>query len=208
MEKNKILEFENEFEKRKQIYGYISKYPGLHYREISRKLNIPKTTLYYHLNNLKKRGLIYEQEDKTYSRYFPNGDILDFEKEFFAILRKRAFRNILYVLAFYRVCTQKEIIKHLEEDFNIKKHSTTIAFHLDKLLEMDIIICAQNGREKIYMGNYKIAHLLVDFLLKHKMRFLGDNLIWQLNRLDKHSPIWYNRAKDVLLQVFPHPYHV
>ena len=40
MGRNNILDIEKEYEKRKMIYDYISKYPGLHNREISRKLSI------------------------------------------------------------------------------------------------------------------------------------------------------------------------
>jgi len=208
MNRNIIVDFENDFENRKQIYDYIMKYPGLHNREISRKLNIPKSTLLYHLNYLKKRGLIIDKNDGKYLRYFTSEEILAIDKELYAVIRKRIFRNILLVLAYYRVCTQTEIVKHLENDFNIKKHPTTIAFHLEKLLDLGIIECNPNGREKIYFGNYKIAHLLIDFLLKNKMSFLGDNLRWHLNRLNKPSPIWFDRAEQVILRVFPHPYHV
>jgi predicted transcriptional regulator len=208
MVRNNIFGIENEFEKRKIIFDYIKKYPGSHNREISRKLNIPKTTLLYHLNYLKKKGLINEKEDGGYSRYFKNGDLLEFDKELYTILRKRIYRDILYVLSYHRVLTQIEIVKYLKDDFNIKKHPTTIAFHLEKLLDLGIIECVPNGREKLYMGNYKSAHLVVDFLLKQKLSFFSDYLIWHLHRLNKPSKIWFEKAEDVFLQVFPHPYHV
>ena len=190
------------------IYDYISKYPGLHNREISRKLSIPRTTLQYHLNFLMKKGLVNEKEDGNYSRYFPSKEILDIEKELFSIFRKRIYRSILYILSYHRVVTQKDIVKYLKEDFKIKKHPTTVSFHLDKLLELEIIECVPNGREKLYMGNYKAADLVVDFLLKQKLSFFGDYLLWHLNKLNKPSPRWFSQAERVFLQVFPHPYHV
>lgn len=208
MNRNKIVNFENDFEKRKQIYNYIMRYPGLHNREISRKLNIPKSTLLYHLNYLKKRGLIVDKDDGSYLRYFASDKILANDKELFAILRKRIFRNILLVLAYHRVCTQTEIVNHLENDFNIRRHPTTIAFHLEKLLDLGIIECIPNGREKIYLGSFNMANLFIDFILKHKMSFLSDGLRWHLIRLNKPSPIWFDKAEKVILRVFPHPYHV
>ena len=39
---------------RKLIYNYISNHPGLYFRELSRELKIPKSTLDYHLTFLKK----------------------------------------------------------------------------------------------------------------------------------------------------------
>ena len=41
-----------ELEKRRKIYNYILTNPGLHFNEIVRGLQIPKTTLEYHLNYL------------------------------------------------------------------------------------------------------------------------------------------------------------
>ena len=118
MSRNNILDIEKEFEKRKMIYDYVLKYPGLHNREISRKLNIPRTTLQYHLNFLMKKGFVNEKDDGIYSRYFPSEKILDIEKELFSIFRKRINRSILYILSYHRVLTQKDIVKYLKEDFS------------------------------------------------------------------------------------------
>lgn len=208
MDRDNILEPENGFNKRELIYDYILKYPGLHNREISRKLNIPRSTLLYHLNYLKKRGLIIEKDYGGYLRFFNSEEIMDFDKEYFSIIRKRVIRSILFVLAYYRVCTQTEIVKHLKNDYNIKKHPTTISFHLEKLLNLGLIDCNPKGREKLYLPNYKTAHLLIDFMLTHKMSFLSDNLIWHLNRLNKPSSKRFERAEKVFYNVFPHPYHV
>ena len=204
----KILEFENGFEKRKLIYDYILEYPGLHTREISRKLNIPRSTLLYHLNYLKKSGFIVERNEGSYLRYFDSKKIETIDKEIFALLRKRVVRNILLVLAYYRVCTQAEIVKHLENDCNIKKHPTTIAFHLDRLIEMGVVEYFSNGRQKMYFGNYKLASILIDFILEHKISFLGDSIRWHLHRLNKHSPEHFEKVEQIFSDVFPHPYHV
>ena len=54
MVKEEILKLES----RKLIYNYILEHPGLHFRELSRELKIPKSTLEYHLSYLKKLELI------------------------------------------------------------------------------------------------------------------------------------------------------
>lgn len=42
-------------ETRRKIYNLILNYPGLHEREIARKLNLSLSTLDYHLHYLEKR---------------------------------------------------------------------------------------------------------------------------------------------------------
>jgi predicted transcriptional regulator len=54
MKKNDILNIEN----RRIIFNHILNNPGMHFRKIQRDLKIPKTTLDYHLNYLKKHGFL------------------------------------------------------------------------------------------------------------------------------------------------------
>jgi len=39
---------------RRKIYDFVDKNPGLHVREISRRMDIPINTLIYHIKYLKK----------------------------------------------------------------------------------------------------------------------------------------------------------
>ena len=57
-------------EARQNIYILILKNPGLHQREISRRLDIPFSTTQYHLRFLKKRNLIIEKSENRYSRFY------------------------------------------------------------------------------------------------------------------------------------------
>ena len=71
MIKNGILELET----RRRIYNFILKNPGLHLREISRRSNIPKTTLIYHLNFLEKQGLIKTEANSRFTRYYTTNKV-------------------------------------------------------------------------------------------------------------------------------------
>ena len=57
-----------ELETRRKIYDFIQKFPGLHVREISRRLEIPFSTLQYHLRFLEKRELVKAKDDGKYIR--------------------------------------------------------------------------------------------------------------------------------------------
>ena len=52
--KNEIFELET----RKRIFNFIKDHPGFHRRELERVLNIPFSTLTYHVRYLEKNELI------------------------------------------------------------------------------------------------------------------------------------------------------
>lgn len=129
MENDSILEFK----RRREIYEFISRNSGLHIREISRTMNIPLSTLKYHLNYLEKKGLILSREDGKYSRYFLPLEIGEEEKKIINCLRKRTALHIILWLFVVAQCSQKDFSNFLE------KHPATINFHLRNMMAAGII---------------------------------------------------------------------
>jgi DNA-binding MarR family transcriptional regulator len=127
--KNTILEFK----RRREIYEFISQNSGLHMRDISRKLNVPFTSLKYHLNYLEKKGFIISRDDGKYSRYFISLEIGEKEKRILNCLRKKTTLHIILWFFIAVQCSQKDISRFLE------KHPTTISFHLRKMIQAGII---------------------------------------------------------------------
>jgi len=122
-----------DLEIRRKIYDFISDHPGLHMREVSRRLDVPKTTLGYHLKYLEKRGLIKRKPEGRCILYYIKYIIGSREKKILSILRKDTTRNIVLYLLFHVYSSQIDLSGSLE------KHTSTIEFHLKKLLELDII---------------------------------------------------------------------
>jgi DNA-binding MarR family transcriptional regulator len=122
-----------EFKRRQEIYEFISQNSGLHMRDISRKLNVPFTSLKYHLNYLEKKGFIISRDDGKYSRYFISLEIGEKEKRILTCLRKRTTLHIILWFFIAVQCSQKDISRFLE------KHPTTISFHLRKMIQSGII---------------------------------------------------------------------
>lgn len=170
---------------RRGIYNFILKYPGLHLREISRRMDIPFSTLNYHLSYLDKRSLIKEKSEGGYTRFYVSNKIGRKYKEIINFLRKDTPRNIILLLSAYVGCSQTEISENLE------KHPTTIAFHLKKLENMNIIerVSIDDGKinkdsiplvierakvtnEAIYM--LKNPELVYDLLITYKETLLDD----------------------------------
>jgi len=137
---NKILELK----RRREIYEFISQNSGLHMRDISRKMNVPFTSLKYHLNYLEKKGLIISREDGKYNRYFISREISEKEKKILNCFRKK---TMLYIILWFFIaiqCSQKDLSRFLE------KHPTTIGFHLRNMIHAGIIEQVQIDNGVIY----------------------------------------------------------
>jgi DNA-binding transcriptional ArsR family regulator len=127
--KKEILNFET----RRKIFSYIKNNPGLHLRELSRKLDVPYSTIKYHLNILEKNDLILSKDQNGYQRYYLKDKIGSKYKEIINVLRQDTTRKIILCLLDNTSCTRKELSKELN------KSPQTISFHLKKLLELNII---------------------------------------------------------------------
>ena len=168
-----------ELRKRREIYEYISKNSGLHMRDISRKMNIPFTTLQYHLNYLEKREYIISKDDGKYIRYFISLEIGEKEKRILNCLRKKTSLHIILWFFIAQQCSQKDLSRFLE------KHPTTIGFYLRNMVNAGIIkhVSIENGviykdtlpnviersqisSEKIYV--LQDSWMIYDLLIKHK----------------------------------------
>jgi len=180
MIKRNILELET----RRRIYNLILEYPGLHIREISRRIDIPFSTLKYHLNYLEKRELIRAKSEGVYSRYYVTNEIGRKEKKILGLLRQDIPRSIILLLLAYVECSQKEISENLE------KHPATITYHLKKLQDMGIIgrVSVNNGlihEEKIpiVIERSKVTNEII-YMLKN-LNVIYDSLItYKDNLLD------------------------
>ena len=157
-----------ELETRKKIYNYISKHPGLHLNELSRKLSIPISTINYHLNYLKKMGIVITKPNGKYLRYFIAEKIGTQEKEIINFLRQDMPLKIVLFLLMYPNSSQIKISRYLG------RHTTTIAFHLDKLINVHIVESISNGKEI----NYKIKNEknIFELLTKYKESLIDEKI--------------------------------
>jgi len=129
MEKKEILQLET----RRQIYNYIVENPGVHLRKITRSLKMNYHNIDYHINYLKKLGMISIKSDDSYSRVYPSDSIGTREKEIIDVFRRKTTRYIIIFMFASVVSSQEEISKNLEKD------PKTINFHIKKLIKLDLI---------------------------------------------------------------------
>jgi DNA-binding transcriptional ArsR family regulator len=218
------------------IFNYIVKHPGLHFRELSRELKIPKSTLDYHLTFLKKSELIKVKSNNRFNRYYAMNKVDRRDKELINILRQEVPLKIVFHLlvegpgdiykdektfwkavahppSHERLLSVKEIVE-LEKYWNwdkadlhhINKGRSTIDFHLNKLLKAGII-------EKIRVGK-QVKYKLKDrfgtycFIVENN-EALSSELIDTMLSWDNDGIIdfYMNRFIDACLKIFHPLYH-
>ena len=204
-------------------------------REISRRTNIPLVTLLYHLNYLNKFGLITSNVENRYKRYYVAKNIGKKDMEILNLLRQEVpLRIILNLLtpgpghiykdkktkekalnklsSLGKTYSKKEIIelnKFWKDKYNhhsLKKHRTTIGFHLQKLQDVGLIEQVKIGREVKY--RLKDPNEMLAILIKYKdalsKKSINDRLAWGNNGLERG----FDMILDLFYDIFPHPYHV
>jgi predicted transcriptional regulator len=129
----KISDSALELENRRQIYQLIEKFPGIHFRELFRKLNISMGSFEYHINVLKKGELIYSKKEGHYTRYFVKGKLGEEDKELSTLLRNDKLRKILFTLVLEPGLSHKSLTAKLGWP------KSTISFYLKKLFTKNII---------------------------------------------------------------------
>ena len=141
---------------RKEIYEYVLENPGLHLRELSRRLNIPKTTLKYHIRLLVRNRLISLEENGKYNRYFAQDKLGIIDKKFLVIIRQETPRRIIFLAYLYREIQIHEISKALDIPV------TTLAYHIQKLKDIGILdVYKQNGKTSYCLNNRKYIYSLI-----------------------------------------------
>ncbi|MBD6955376.1 MAG: winged helix-turn-helix transcriptional regulator [Thermoplasmata archaeon] len=145
--------------KRKEIYETIEKNPGMHFRELQRRLNLNVGELQYHLDVLEKEQLIVSREEMGYRRYYPRALENPSEKKYLPFLRQPIARRILISL----IENGGGNMETLERDLGLKK--TTLNYHLKKLLSGNLVIKVEEGRNIIYrvVDEEEIARTIIKY---------------------------------------------
>lgn len=201
-----------ELETRRRIYDYILKNPGLHFRALSRDLQIPKTTMDYHLTYLKKNGIIKERAEKGYFRYYITQRVGSVEKDIINIFRQNIPLAIILFLYAYPERSRKAMYKDLRIPI------TTISYYLKSLIKKDIVEKQKFGRKFLY--KLKNNSEMYKFLNKYENSLFRDNTLvdimnWLKFTSPKEKPKFDTRRlrlsvkewEELFYEMFPHPYH-
>ncbi|MGC9307567.1 MAG: winged helix-turn-helix transcriptional regulator [Thermoplasmatota archaeon] len=146
-------------ETRRTIYDLIVRYPGLHEREIARRLDISLSTLDYHLHYMEKRGLVVARKDGRYTRYFAAKKVGMQDKKIISLMRQETPRQIVLFLLEHPGAIHKDICSA------VGKSPSTVSFHLKKLAKAGIIEGVSLGRKTAYevIDEEAVANALITY---------------------------------------------
>jgi predicted transcriptional regulator len=129
--------------RRNEIYKFVKKNPGLHLREIQRRLKMPLSSLEHHIDYMIRHNVLYKERDGRYVRYFA-GQVTEEERRLISALRHKKLREIVLV-----VLEQKEVkFQDLRTKFHLP--SSTLSHYLKHLMERCILRRQKIGYESIY----------------------------------------------------------
>jgi len=122
---------------RKKIYEIIKSNPGLHFRELQRRSGLATGALQYHL-------LVRERFDDV---------------KLMSLLRQDSIRGIVVFLMGKRSAVFETIVK------NSGLSSSTVSWHLEKLVEFQIVQKYVSGKKTFYkiVDKDRVASILVGY---------------------------------------------
>ena len=141
-----------------KIYEEIKASPGLHFRELQRRVGLATGSLQYHLDYLGKKHLVKMVKEKKFTRFYLIREVFEQEREM-SILRQESMRKIVLLLLQKRKANNRGISKA------IGLSPSTTSWHLQKMLEHGILGKKRRGRQSYYylVEPEKAASLLVSY---------------------------------------------
>jgi len=146
-----------DLENRKRIYECIRQSPGLHFREIQRRTDLPIGVLEYHLNYLVQKGLLTLEKQENFSRYYPGGQLGADKQRILSALRQEIPRGIILYLLRSPGATHGELLS------NFTISGGTLSYHVKKLTSKGVVSVEKVGRESrlTVIDPDKVADLLI-----------------------------------------------
>ena len=180
MFKDEILENE----RRRRIYALIEASPGIHLRGLQRILNMPLTTLEYHLSYMTRKKILFAETESHHKRYYTKP--LDPEdKKVLAALRQKRMREIVLII----LANGKAKYQKLADQ--LKLSHSTLSSYLKYLVSNNILVKDKIGYENLYTirDEERVAKVLTAYKPSFLDRLVDNALdIWMETHFRKGEP--------------------
>jgi predicted transcriptional regulator len=135
---------ELDLESRREIYQVVHHTPGIHFRELLRRLDYAQGTVQYHLRWLTTHNLVEAASDGEFTRYYPAREFTPDDKSTLSALRRQYSREVIAHLAADGPLTTTELADR------VGKSVSTVSWHLSRLHEVGLVTKRRDGRRVEY----------------------------------------------------------
>ena len=163
-----ILETANDpldLEIRKKVYDTVKKSPGIHFRELQRRIHLATGSLDYHVHFLVKNKLLRAERSEGFVHYYVTSVSYEKDdKDLRKLLRNEHMRHIVVFLLENKRASALKIAEH------VGVSSSNLSRYLKTLEEKETITYTKQGRYRFYRLRDK--ERIINHLLKHKKGFV------------------------------------
>lgn len=124
-----------------KILDFVISNPSSHLRKIKNSLGFSIGTVQYHLTMLEREGKIKSTKIKFYRNYY---HINESDDKILSVLNLDSPRNIVIFLIQHEPSTHQEIAK------GIGLSSSTISWHMKRLMELQVVQTEYSGKYTVY----------------------------------------------------------
>lgn len=126
---------------KEKILHFIISNPSSHMRKIKNNLEYSMGTIQYYLNMLEKEGKIKSIKTKFYRNYYL---VDESDEEILSVLNLDSPRKIILYLIQHEPSTHQDIAK------GIGLSSSTVSWHMKRLLALQIVKIEYSGKYTVY----------------------------------------------------------
>lgn len=126
---------------RAHILALVEAQPGIHFQEITRRLEMGRGAAHHHLRKLVHVGLVSEQSGNGYLCYFAKGRVDRRLMETAPLLKSAGARNLL------TSATVQPGLSSLQLAAAARLDPATVSYHLRRLADFELVRLERAGRE-------------------------------------------------------------
>ncbi|HKM75289.1 MAG TPA: winged helix-turn-helix transcriptional regulator [Candidatus Bathyarchaeia archaeon] len=150
---------------RRRIGGLLLRSPGLHFREIQRRLGLANGALEHHLRTLLRSGTIESERDGQFVRFYPP-PILHEERTYISILRHPRLREIITFL----ILRPESDYKTIAQELNLSP--STITWYLKRLEQVGVVTREKRKGSELTCFEISEPEKLAKILSAYRQSFL------------------------------------
>lgn len=156
-----------ELDARRRLFETVQNYPGLHLRELARRVEMNPNHAKYHLLYLEKHGVVSSRKQDGYWTFYPKeqgsvgmrDSIGTQDKQVLALLRRPVPLHVTVVLLDREEASLSELCEAVDSS------PSTLHYHMGKMEKSGLVESRREGRERRFhlVDQERVLQLLMQY---------------------------------------------